>query len=176
MADSGSRVLLLDADMRRPSIHRIFKLPNEAGLSSLVVGGCSLEDTIKATDFPRLSALVCGPIPPNPSELLHTKTFAALLRSLEEKFDRIVIDSPPVGIVADPVVISTLVDGTVMVVKAGYTSREQAKQSIETLKRVKARLFGAVLNDLDIESREYDYYYYKQYGYYYTTPKDEALS
>lgn len=175
MAHSGNRVLLIDADMRRPSIHRVFKLPNDVGLSSLIVGACKLEESIKATDVPGLSTIVCGPIPPNPTELLHTKTFDSLLRILEEKFDRVILDSPPVGIVADPAVISTQVDGTLIVMKARQTSRDQAKRAIDALLRVNARIFGAVLNDLDLQSREYGYYY-KQYGYYYSNQKDEALS
>jgi len=175
MAHGGNRVLLIDADMRRPSIHRVFKLPNEVGLSSLIVGACKLEEAVKSTDIPGLSTIVCGPIPPNPTELLHTKTFDSLMRRLEEKYDRVIVDSPPLGIVADPAVISTQVDGTLIVMKARQTSRDQAKRALDVLLRVNARIFGAVLNDLDIESRDYGYYY-QQYGYYYSSQKDEALS
>ncbi len=176
MAHDGNRVLLIDADMRRPAIHRVFKLPNDVGLSSLIVGACKLEEAIKSTDIPGLSAIVCGPIPPNPAELLHTKTFESLVATLEQKYDRVILDSPPVGIVADSAVISTQVDGTLLVMKARQTSRDQAKRALAALLRVNARIFGAVLNDLDIDSRNQGYYYYKQYGYYYSTQKDEAVS
>jgi len=176
MAHGGNRVLIIDADMRRPTIHQVFKLPNDLGLSSLIVGAGKLDEAIKSTEIPGLSAIVCGPIPPNPTELLHTKTFESLVRTLEQKFDRVILDSPPVGIVADSAVISTQVDGTLLVMKARQTSRDQAKRALAALLRVNARIFGAVLNDLDIESRDHGYYYYQQYGYYYSPQKDEAVS
>jgi capsular exopolysaccharide synthesis family protein len=175
MASGGNRVLLLDADMRRPRTQRVFNASNQIGLSSVVAGAGKVEDAIKSTEIPGLFLLVCGPIPPNPTELLHTQAFMNLLRELEEQYDRIVIDSPPVGVVADAAVLSTQVDGTLLVLRAGTTSRDGGLRAVRALRNVKARIFGAVLNDLDLESRRYGYDY-EQYGYYYTRKKDEAVS
>jgi capsular exopolysaccharide synthesis family protein len=123
---------------------------------------------VQSTEVPNLFVLPCGPVPPNPAELLHTATFNTLLQEMEQRFDRVIIDSPPVSVVADAVVMATNVDGTLMVLKAGQTSRDLAKQAVRQLVDVKAHLFGAVLNDLDLENQKYgQYYYYYQYGYYY---------
>jgi polysaccharide biosynthesis transport protein len=170
MADSGNRVLLLDADMRRPRLHRVFDVTNAEGLSSLILGEGSLDSIVKSTLVPNLFVLPCGPIPPNPAELLHTEAFGTLLADLAKRFDRVIIDSPPVSVVSDAVVMSTRVDGTLMVLKAGLTSREVARQAVRSLRDVKARVFGAVLNDLDLEDQKYGqfrHYHYYQYSYYY---------
>jgi capsular exopolysaccharide synthesis family protein len=168
MAGSDNRILLVDADMRRPRIHRIFGEPNAAGLSSLIMGEGHLETAVRATAIPNLSILPCGPVPPNPAELLHTEAFRALLAAMARQYDRVIIDSPPVGVVADAVVMSTHVDGTLVVLKAGRTSREVARQGIRQLRDVKAPILGALLNDLDLNSQKYGHHaYYYQYGYYY---------
>jgi capsular exopolysaccharide synthesis family protein len=168
MAGSGNRVLIVDADMRRPRLHRIFGAPNLAGLSSLILGEGKLEEVVSETGVPSLHVLPCGPVPPNPAELLHTAAFQKLLREMAARYDRVIIDSPPVGVVADAVVMATHVDGTLVVLKAGRTSREVARQAVRQLRDVNAAIFGAVLNDLDLQSRHYGQYaYYYQYGYYY---------
>jgi capsular exopolysaccharide synthesis family protein len=167
MADGGSRVLLVDADMRRPRVHQIFRLSKESGLSSLILGEGSLDEVIHSTPIPNLSVLPCGPIPPNPSELLHTGAFGNLLSTLATRYDRIIIDSPPAGVVSDAVVISTQVDGTALIVKGGRTSRDAAVRTVRALRDVNAQLLGAVLNDLDLEDQRYgQYYQYYRYGYY----------
>ena len=172
MAASGNRVLLVDADMRRPRVHRIFGIPNDAGLSSLIVGEGSLAELTRTTEIPNLSILPCGPVPPNPAELLHTDAFRRILSELEKHYDRIIVDSPPVGVVADAVVIATQVDGTLIVLKANRTSRDLARQAVKQLRDVKAPIFGAVLNDLDLEDQKYGQYaYYYRYGYYYGESK-----
>jgi polysaccharide biosynthesis transport protein len=167
MAGGGSRVLLVDADMRRPRVHKVFGLQSGgAGLSSLIVGEGTLPAAIVPSGVPNLDVLPCGPVPPNPAELLHTSAFAALLDDMARRYDRVVIDSPPAGVVADAVVISTQVDGTLLVLKAGQTSRDAAQRTARSLRDVKARVFGAVLNDLDLEDRRYGGYYYYRSGYY----------
>lgn len=169
MAGGGNRVLLVDADMRRPRVHKVFGIQNGAGLSSLIVGEGTLAGAIVATEVPNLDVLPCGPVPPNPAELLHTAAFANLLAEMGRTYDRVVIDSPPAGVVADAIVIGTQVDGTLLVLKAGETSRDAATRTARGLKDVKARIFGAVLNDLDLESQNYGKYsYYYRYGYYYS--------
>jgi capsular exopolysaccharide synthesis family protein len=168
MAESGNRVLLVDADLRRPRVHTAFKVANGAGLSSLILGEGTLESTVKSSGVPNLTLLTCGPVPPNPAELLHTEAFKALLAQMGQQFDRVIIDSPPVGAVADAVVVSTQVDGTVMVVKSQVTSRDLARRAVRALRDVNARIFGAILNDIDLEDRQGGgYYYYAKYGYYY---------
>ncbi len=169
MAQSGSRVLLVDTDMRRPRLHKAFGVPNDAGVSSLVVGEGAIEKAVKSTDIPGLFLLPCGPIPPNPAELLHTQAFADLLNQLGDRFDKVILDSPPAGAVADAVVLSTQVDGVVMIVKSGKTNREMARRTVRALKDVKANLYGCVLNDVNLDRASYgDEYYgygYRYYGY-----------
>jgi len=172
MAGSGNRVLLVDADMRRPRVHRIFGEDNSVGLSSLILGEGRLDETVRETVIPNLHVLPCGPVPPNPAELLHTAAFQRLLGEMAARFDRVIVDSPPVGVVADAVVMATHVDGTLLVLKAGRTSREVARQAVRQLRDVNAPIFGAVLNDLDLQNQRYGQYaYYYQYGYYYGDSK-----
>lgn len=169
MAQSGHKVLIVDTDMRRPRIHKAFGVPNDIGVSSLVVGEGRMDDAIKTTEVPGVFVLPCGPVPPNPAELLHTKAFAELLTQLGSKFDRVILDSPPVGAVADAIVLATQVDGVVMVLKAGRTNRDMAQRTVRALRDVKAAIYGAVLNDVNLERSKYgDYYYgyaYRYYGY-----------
>jgi capsular exopolysaccharide synthesis family protein len=175
MAISGGRVLLVDADMRRPRIHRIFNLANKAGLSSLILGEGTLTEVAQSTVIPGLSVLPCGPIPPNPAELLHTAAFKRLVAGMAAGWDRVIIDSPPVGVVSDAVVMSTQVDGAVMVLKAGVTNREAARQAVRQLRDVNANVIGGVLNDLDITDQKYgQYYYYYRYGYTYAEEPSKA--
>lgn len=168
MAQTGTRVLLMDTDMRRPRLHKAFGVPDDVGVSSLVVGEGSLEGAIKSTDVPNLFVLPCGPLPPNPAELLHTRAFSELLGKLHERFDCILLDSPPLGPVSDALVLSKQADGILLVLKAGRTQREQAKRAIRSLRDVKARVIGALLNHVDMrggKGADYSTYnYYRSYG------------
>ncbi|WP_239015067.1 GumC family protein [Archangium violaceum] len=166
MAQTGTRVLLMDTDMRRPRLHKAFGIPDDVGVSSLVVGEGSLERAIKSTDVPNLFVLPCGPIPPNPAELLHSRAFSELLDELRERFDCILLDSPPLGPVSDALVLSKQTDGILLVLKAGSTHRDHAKRAIRALRDVKARVIGALLNDADGKNGRYDYQTYKYYGSY----------
>lgn len=167
MAQSGNRVLIIDTDMRRPRLHKAFGVPNDVGVSSLVVGDGSLDLAIKNTEVPGVFLLPCGPIPPNPSELLHTEAFRNLLKTAGQRFDRVILDSPPIGALTDAVILATQVDGVVMVLKAGKTSREMVKRAARALSDVNAKVFGVVLNQINLEDPKYgDYFYaYRQYGY-----------
>jgi capsular exopolysaccharide synthesis family protein len=173
MAQTGSRVLLMDTDMRRPRLHKAFGVPDDVGVSSLIVGEGSLERAIKSTDVPNLFVLPCGPLPPNPAELLHTRAFSELLGKLRERFDCVLLDSPPLGPVSDALVLSKQTDGILLVLKAGATHREQAKRAIRSLRDVKARVIGALLNHVDLKGGRYgeegDGYGYRSYG----TERDE---
>jgi polysaccharide biosynthesis transport protein len=166
MAQSGNRVLMIDSDMRRPRLHKAFGVPNDVGVSSLIVGESDIDTAVKSTEVPGLFILPCGPIPPNPAELLHTKAFGDLLEALCQRFDRILLDSPPVGAVADAVVLSTQCDGVMLVVRAGKIHRDIAKRTVRTLKSVNAPLFGAVLNGVNLTQSKYGEYYGFSYRYY----------
>jgi succinoglycan biosynthesis transport protein ExoP len=168
MAQSGNRVLIIDTDMRRPRLHRAFGISNDIGLTSTVVGEASLDTSIKATEVPNLWVLPCGPLPPNPAELLHAERFKKVVEALAGKFDRLIFDSPPIGAVADAIVLSTQVDATLLVLRAGTTTYEMGRRAVDGLAGVNAFIAGSVLNNLDLESQSYGYYYYYYYrhGYY----------
>ena len=171
MAEAGSRVLIVDTDMRRPRLHRSFGVPNQTGISTVIVGKATLEEAIKHTDVPNLDVLPCGPVPPNPSELLHTERFGVVLADCAKLYDRIILDSPPTSAVTDPAVLGNLADGVVLVIKAGETTREAAMHARRQLATAKARLFGVVVNAIDFSNPAYGYeYYYRnyyRYGYTY---------
>ncbi|NVI96765.1 polysaccharide biosynthesis tyrosine autokinase [Myxococcus sp. AM009] len=174
MAQSGNRVLLLDTDMRRPRLHRAFGVPNELGISSLVVGEGTLDAAVKSTEVPGLFVLPCGPLPPNPAELLHTQAFTDLLKAASERFDRVILDSPPINAVADAAVLATKCDGVVLVLKAAKTNRESARRALRSLADVQARMYGAILNDVDLSAPRYgdSYLAYQGYGQYAEDAKD----
>jgi len=168
MAQSGSRVLIMDCDMRKPRIHEIFGMPNSRGLSDLLLNGEEGFSFIKKTKVPNLDIIACGTIPANPSELLGSKRMQRLLTLLSEKYDRIIMDSPPVLAVTDSIVLSRLVEGIVLVVGAGASSKNGVTRAVELLKEVNARICGAVLNNLNVNKERYYYsrYYYYDYGKY----------
>ncbi len=169
-AQSGQKVLLVDSDMRRPRLHRAFGTANDVGMSSVIVGQARLEQVLKTTDVPGLSLLTCGPVPPNPAELLHTERFRDLVEELGKHYDRVIFDSPPVQAVTDPLILAGLTDGAVLVAKAARTTRDACARTLRALTDVNARVLGVILNDVDLDSKSYGYYYYQyyqRYGYYY---------
>jgi succinoglycan biosynthesis transport protein ExoP len=180
MAEAGGRVLIVDTDMRRPRLHRSFGVPNQTGISTVIVGKATLEEAIKRTDVPNLDVLTCGPVPPNPSELLHTDRFAVVLADCAKLYDRIILDSPPTSAVTDPAVLGNLADGVVLVIKAGETTRESAMHARRQLATAKARLFGVVVNAIDFSNPAYGYeYYYRnyyRYGYTYGNGPDQKAT
>jgi len=180
MAEAGGRVLIIDTDMRRPRLHRSFGVPNQVGISTIMVGKATIEEAVKRTDVPNLFVLPCGPIPPNPSELLHTDRFASVLAECAKLYDRVILDSPPTSAVTDPAVLGNLSDGVVLVVKAGETTRDSAMHARRQLAGAKARLFGVVVNAIDFSNPAYgyDYYYrnYYRYGYTYGSEPDQKAT
>jgi capsular exopolysaccharide synthesis family protein len=166
MAQSGSRVLIVDCDMRKPRVHNIFGIPNSRGLSDLLLDGEDWFSFIKKTTVPNLDLIPCGTIPANPSELLGSKRMQRLMTLLSEKYDRIIMDSPPILAVTDSIVLSRLVEGIILVVGAGGANKNGVSRSVELLKEVDARICGAVLNNLNVEKERYYYsrYYYYNYG------------
>lgn len=171
MAQSGSRVLLVDTDLRRPRLHRAFGVSAERGMSTLILGESNIDDVVKATQVPNLWVIPSGPLPPNPAELLHAARFREVMAELRKRYDRIIFDSPPLGAVTDAAVLSTTVDGVVLVAKSARTTRDMLGRTTRQLADVKAKILGCVLNDVDLSRREYGYnyyyYYYHRYGYYY---------
>lgn len=164
MAQAGSKVIVLDCDMRRPKMHKVFGMTRNRGMSNLLVGNDSVEGIILHTDIPNLDIIPCGPIPPNPSEMLGSDRMAALLGTLRKHYNHILIDSSPSTAVTDAVVLSKSVDGIVLVIRAGDTAREMVKNGVAQFEAVGSRVLGAVLNGVDMGR---DSYYYYQYYYYY---------
>lgn len=162
-AATGRKVVLVDADLRRPSLHHAFGLSNEAGFSSLINGTAGAEEVAQATPQEGLYIIPSGPRPPNPAELLGSANCKLALDRLNEVFDLVIIDSPPVVAVTDAVVLSGDVDGVVMVIKSFKVARDLVLQAKRQLTDVDARLIGVILNDFDIQRKSYGYYYYYTY-------------
>jgi len=167
LAQLGSSVLLIDADLRRPTVHRIFKVTQTHGLSTFLSRQVEIDTLIHKLWVPNLFVLPCGPIPPNPAELISSERMKELLRDLSGKFDHILIDSPPLMNVTDPVILSTMVDGVILVIQAGRSTRDVLRRARQELNSVGAKVFGVVLNNLDIKREGYDNYIatYGSYGY-----------
>lgn len=165
MAQSGQRVLLVDTDLRRPRLHKSLGVSKNRGLTNLILGDATVDDVIKSTDIPNLYVLPCGPQPPNPAELLLTNRFKQVLAELESKFDRILLDSPPVLAVTDAVVLARLSSGVMLIAQAGKTLLDDVAYSARQFRDVDAPILGVILNDMDITDRRYGGYYYAYGGY-----------
>jgi capsular exopolysaccharide synthesis family protein len=163
LAQGGQRVCIVDCDLRRPRIHRIFDRSGDAGVTNVIVGNATVDDVVKPTLVTNLWSVPAGPTPPNPADMLHSERFKKFLSDLADRFDRVVIDSPPIVPVTDSAIISTLVDGTVFVVRAFSTTRHLGHQGLRSLRDVDSPVIGAVLNAVNLNRREYNYYY--QYYY-----------
>jgi len=160
-AQSDRKVLLIDADMRKPTVHRTFGLSNRIGLSAYLSRQCDLEPAIQASDVPNLSIMTSGNIPPNPSEMLNSKSMTRLIELLREQFDIILIDTPPILAVTDAQLLASRSDGVLLVINAGKVKKDIAAKAKDNLMRVNARLLGVVLNNVKRkDSEEYYYYYY----------------
>jgi len=168
IAMAGSRVILIDADLRRPSIHRLFEISDEFGLSEVLMGTRRLEAAIQESHVPGLDVISAGPIPPNPSELLGNHIMREILDELAETYDIIIIDSPPATAVVDPMILSPLTDGVMLVVEANQTRKPVVMQAITRLRHVQSNIIGGIVNKLDVRKSGYGYYYYyyNDYGYY----------
>jgi capsular exopolysaccharide synthesis family protein len=164
MARFGARTLVVDADLRRPRLHKTFDCASEEGISTVLVGKTPVDNAVVSTSFENLYLLPCGPVPPNPSDLLVTKRAKEVFVSLREKFDVVIVDSPPLIPVSDARILARYTDGILIVVKIGSTTRESLVQARREISSVDGRILGAVLNDLDIRRRRY--YGYSYYGYY----------
>jgi len=178
LAQKGVRVLLIDADMRRPSVHKTLDLPGPLkGLSNVLTGTSSVPDAITtAPQLPNLWVLPAGSPPPNPAELLASANMRTMLSQLREQYDHIVIDTPPTLSVTDAVVLSTRADAVVLVIRSGQTTKTALRRSRDLLTQVNARVCGVLLNAVDLASPDYYYYYEYQakYGGHYYRGEEEA--
>jgi capsular exopolysaccharide synthesis family protein len=168
LAQGGQRVCIIDCDLRRPRLHRIFDRAGDVGLMNVILGDATVDEVAKATIVPNLYCIPCGPIPPNSADVVSSDKFRRVLDEISSKFDRIVLDSPPIVAVTDSAIVSTLVDGVVFVVRAFKTSINLCRSGLRTLQDVDAPIAGAVLNAVNLNRHEYNYYhyyYYKREGY-----------
>lgn len=162
-AQAGNKVVLLDCDLRKPHIHKIFKLVNTKGVTTLLSGQGEIEDVTQITES-ELTVITSGPIPPNPSELLGSKRMKNLLDDLKKIYDIILIDAPPVGLVTDAALLSAIVDGIILVVASGKTDIDGAKRAKQLLENVGARILGVTMTMIPVSKK--GYYGYQYYGYY----------
>lgn len=158
-AQQGLNVLLIDADLRKPTGHYTFRLENHIGLTNVLTRQSTLAQAVQESEIPHLSVLTSGPIPPNPSELLASSQMAELLKEMKEQFDMIIFDTPPILAVTDAQILANQVDGTILVVSSGKTEKDAALKSKELLSNAQGKLLGVVLNNRKVEEGNYYYYY-----------------
>jgi len=173
LAQLGQRVLLVDGDLRRPCIHKIFQVPPGPGLVSYLTGHQDWPAVIIPTAIPGLDIIPCGPVPPNPAELLFSERARALFREATEKYTMVVLDSPPILNVADSRVLSVLVDGVVIVVRGNVTPRELVQRAQAHARDAGAHVIGVVLNSIDVQRMDYYSYGYSQHDAYISEPQLE---
>lgn len=160
MAQAGKSVLVIDADLRNPTQHKLFQLGNFEGLSSFLVQDEEGKDFIKETTVPGVKVLTGGPIPPNPAELVGSQRMKRLIEKVSEQFDVVLIDTPPIIAVTDAAIIAQEVDGVILVLASGEVNKDYAQRAKEQLDKVEAKILGAVINKADMKTSEYYYYYY----------------
>lgn len=175
LARSGKRVILVDADLHRPSQHRIFRMINHSGLTNALLGDSNgIESLLQPTAVENLQILTTGPLPPNPAELLSTKRMQEILTQLRTMADIVVLDSPPVTVVADTAQVASHADGVMLVLNTQRTTREAAKRALGALNQVKANVMGVLLNGVSTQNTGYHYYYYASYGNNYSRSEQGA--
>ena len=171
LAQQKHRVLLIDADIRRPALHRAMDILREPGLTNLLIGDTEIREAVRPNVMPNLDVLPSGPFPPNPSELLNSKKMQQLLRHFEGTYNHIILDSPPILAVTDSAILATHTDGMVLVLRSGETEQRAAERAVDQVRRVGVRVFGAVLNEVASTTVEESYYMQYYYSYH---PKERA--
>ena len=156
LAQSGNKVLLVDCDMRKPSIHKKFKISNISGTAELLLRKESFEDVANCYNE-NLTIITAGKIPPNPSEMLSSRAMTAFIKEMKKDFKYIMLDTPPLQAVTDAQVLSTKADGVLLVVRAGSTKKEMVLNSVDLIKKVHGKTIGTVLNG--VENKKNNYYY-----------------
>ena len=157
LAQSGNSVLLVDCDMRKPSIHKKFKISNAAGTAELLLRKKSFEEVVNDYNE-NLTIITAGKIPPNPSEMLASRAMTAFIKEMKNEFKYIILDTPPLQAVTDAQVLSTKADGVLLVVRAGSTKKELVSNSVDLINKVHGKVIGTVLNG--VENKKNNYYYY----------------
>lgn len=157
-ATAGSKVLLIDADFRRPNLHKIMQTDKKGGLTNILSEHKDYKSFVSKTEVQNLDIIVCGPIPPNPSEMLSSKSMKSLMEQVRNDYDLVIVDTPPVGLVTDAQILSTLVDGVLMVVASGKVKVDAARKAKELLQNVNSNILGVILNR--VKEKEKGYYYY----------------
>lgn len=157
LTQHGKQVLLVDADLRKPSVHYAFNVSNIDGLTSVLTRKISLSEAISKTYVPNLDILTSGPIPPNPSELLDSKAMELIMDELKQAYDYIIFDAPPILVVTDAQIMASKCDGVLMVVASGKTHKERALKAKDLINKTNTHLIGVVVNG--VESKKGDYYY-----------------
>ncbi len=179
VAQSGKRVLLVDCDMRKPMVHRLFGVDSRRGLSQVIIGEIELADAVRQSSVPNLWVLPAGPQPPNPSELLTLPRFEQFLKSVREQYDLVVVDTPPLLAVSDPSVVAPRVDGVLLTMRIRKNGRPEALRAKEILDGLGVDVFGIVINGVDQNRNygmtgRYGYGYGYADGYGYTDDGDTA--
>lgn len=165
MAQQGKQVLLIDADIRKPTVHTIFHTDNLRGLTNLLTGQGDLMSDTQVTGIDKLSLLTSGPLAPNPADLLSSEEMKKVIDEAKQHFDQVIIDSPPVLVVTDAQLLANLCDGLILVVRNGVTSIERAGKSADILQKAKGKFLGVVLNDRKENVSTNNYYSYYSSGY-----------
>ncbi|WP_147054249.1 CpsD/CapB family tyrosine-protein kinase [Sporosarcina luteola] len=160
-AQEGKKVLLVDADMRKPTMHYTFHTTNTTGLSNLLTKQWMLEEVTKVTKVDGLHLITSGPIPPNPAELIGSNSMGTLIETLKSQYDIVIFDAPPLLSVADAQILSNKCDGTILVINAGTTEKDSVVKAKESLVSAKANILGTLMNNFKLEK---DHYYYQYYG------------
>ncbi|GAA0746463.1 CpsD/CapB family tyrosine-protein kinase [Clostridium oceanicum] len=162
MAQNGCKTILVDCDLRKPSVHKKFGISNLKGLTDLLIQSGKIENIIQKSDLENLHILTSGSKPPNPSELLSSNKMREFIKMCKNYYDFVVLDTPPVGVVTDAQLISQYCDGAVLVVASGEAERETVKKSAELIKKVGGKILGVVLNKVDTKTQR-GYHYYDYY-------------
>jgi capsular exopolysaccharide synthesis family protein len=159
-AQEGKKVLLIDADLRKPSLHRVFTVSNHSGLTSVLSGQYPFQEVVKETHVENLDVITSGPIPPNPSEMLSSLKMKSVLEEIKNLYEIILFDTPPVLAVTDALIVSSMSEGVVLVVSSNKVKKEMVKKAKSNLEHVNARILGVVLNNVNLgKDRPYYYYY-----------------
>lgn len=161
MTEHKKKILLIDLDLRKPVIHKMYKLPNKKGLTDILINKDSYEPYLNNV-YPGLDVLTTGIIPANPAEIINSKSLKELIKEMSQNYDYIFFDTPPVMLVSDPITISTYADAVIMAIEHGKTEKDLVKKAVESLKQVNANIIGAVMNNIPV-SKQSNYYYYRSY-------------
>lgn len=159
LAQQGKRVLLIDGDLRKPTVHYTFKVSNIYGVTNVLTRQTTLKETVVTTTIPDVDVLPSGPVPPNPSELIDSKSMTNLIDEARALYDYVLFDTPPIMAVTDAQLLAHRVDGVILVISSGKTEIEAAVKSKELLENANAKILGTVLNAKEMKNENYYYYY-----------------